>query len=250
MMSCTAILAYYAYKFEDYNKINNELLKGIQQQNLELKSTLESYGTSIWLFRVSMLQLEKYFWKIGIRVFSSIKLTSLDVTDALDKKKIEEQSNFSSDDDSDFSYDSDASDATFVPSEDDTFETASSRLSMVSTSFLASPEPLNPTLTTSGALVKTEFKPDRSASRSSRCNTPQPLLTPRPSQSQSPCNLRSRSNSRLLKDSTVSNESPEAFGRVLKQVERVSRQNSKMVVESIKEIKASKNNNYYSSDED
>ena len=61
MMSCTAILAYYAYKFEDYNKINNELLKGIQQQNLELKSTLESYGTSIWLFRVSMLQLEKYF---------------------------------------------------------------------------------------------------------------------------------------------------------------------------------------------
>ena len=111
---------------------------------------------------------------------------------------------------------------------------------MVSTSFLASPEPLNPTLTTSGALVKTEFKPDRSASRSSRCNTPQPLLTPRPSQSQSPYNLRSRSNSRLLKDSTVSNESPEAFGRVLKQVERVSRQNSKMV----------EKNNYYSSDED
>ena len=46
-----AVLAVIAYRFQDYNKINNALLEEIRKQNLELKRSMESFqvgGRDIW----------------------------------------------------------------------------------------------------------------------------------------------------------------------------------------------------------
>ena len=44
ILLCVFLLGYTAYKFQDYNIINNQLLLEIQRQNLEFKGTLETYG--------------------------------------------------------------------------------------------------------------------------------------------------------------------------------------------------------------
>lgn len=46
MLFCVVLLAHFAYKFQDYNLINNTLLMQIQRQNLELKGYFESMGES------------------------------------------------------------------------------------------------------------------------------------------------------------------------------------------------------------
>lgn len=46
MFLCILLLAHFAYKFQDYNLINNTLLMQIQRQNLELKGYFESTGES------------------------------------------------------------------------------------------------------------------------------------------------------------------------------------------------------------
>ncbi len=44
MTACVVQLAWTAYKFQDYNLINNALLVQIQHQNLELKNYMEKLG--------------------------------------------------------------------------------------------------------------------------------------------------------------------------------------------------------------
>lgn len=156
-----------------------------------------------------------------------------DVTDFVKKKTFSSYSDASSE--SDFSYDSEASDGTYVPSsDDDAFLTAKSRASSVVPSPLA-------LLPISADLVKKEIKSERPASRasrSSRCNTPVV---------QSPYNLRSRSNLRSLNTSIVSNESPELFGRVVKQMERITRHNAHQIIQSVKKTHTP---SYHSSGDD
>ena len=41
MTFCVLVLAHFAYKFQDYNLINNNLLVQIQRQNMELKGFFE-----------------------------------------------------------------------------------------------------------------------------------------------------------------------------------------------------------------
>ena len=162
-----------------------------------------------------------------------MQFMSSDVIDSLDKKRLTEDDTS----DSDFSYDSEASDGTYVPScEEDTFETACSH----QPSQVSSPEVLLPIL----PLIKKEEMPERSASRASqkRATTPVPI--------QSPYNLRSRS-SRPTPNSSIVNESPEVFGKLVKQQERISRRNMSFVKEtSIKESPRKSVPSYYSSDDE
>ncbi len=162
---------------------------------------------------------------------TNIKLMSPDVLDSLQKKKLANDSS-----DSDFSYDSDASDGTYVPSsgEEDTFQTAYSGLSGAD----RSSESLFAIL----PMIKQEIKSERPVSRASqgRSNTPVPV--------QSPYNLRSRRNSnRPSLNSSVTNESPEAFGRIVKQMERITRHNTHQVIDSVRKNQAP---SYYSSDDE
>lgn len=157
-------------------------------------------------------------------------MPTVDVIDFVKKQTFSSDSDTGSE--SDFSYDSEASDGTYVPSsDDDAFVTAKSRASSV----VPSPDALLPI---SVELVKKEIKPERPASRasrSSRSNTPA---------AQSPYNLRSRSNLRSLNTSVVSNESPELFGRMVKQMERITRHNAHQIIQSVKKTRTP---SYYSS---
>ncbi len=161
-------------------------------------------------------------------------MMSTDVTD-FEKKRLSVEFDGSSD--SDFSYDSEASDGTYVPSsDDDLFVTAKSR----SSSVVPSPEAL---LHVSINEIKREIKPERPpsrSSRSSRCNTP---IT----QVQSPYNLRSRSSLRPITASVAKDETPEGFGRLVKQMERDTRYNAQKIIQSIKKAKTP---SYYSSDDE
>ncbi|KZS17213.1 Uncharacterized protein APZ42_016809 [Daphnia magna] len=212
MLLCIVLLAHFAYKFQDYNLINNTLLMQIQRQNLELKGYFESMG--------------------GI---GNSNLLSSDVID-FGKKKF--NADFSDSSDSEFSYDSEASDGTYVPSsDDDAFITAKSR----SSSVVPSPESM---LHVSFEEIKKGIKTERPAlrsSRSSRCNTP--VI-------QSAYNLRSRSNLRSLNTSNMSNEvineSPEVFGRKVKEMERITRHNARQIIQSVKKTTPS----YFSSDDE
>lgn len=145
---------------------------------------------------------------------------SSDVTD-FHKKQF--SLDFDGSSDSEFSYDSEASDGTYVPSSDeDAYVTAESRLS----SLVPSPENILPT---GMELIKKEFKserpPSRSTSRSSRPNTP--IV-------QSPYNLRSRSSLRPFNTSIVNGESPEAFGQIVKHMERITRHNAHHIIQSVR----------------
>lgn len=163
-------------------------------------------------------------------------LTSSDVIDSFDKKKLLGNDGDSSD--SDFSYDSDASDGTFIPSScDESFETAYSGASSV---FIPSPE--TSLLGATNAVVKKEIKYERPLSRVGHSNTPTVPI-------QSPYNLRSRSSLRSsgLNDSIIKTESSEAFGSIVKQMERITRHNAQKIVESAKKIRSP---SYYSSDDD
>lgn len=46
VISCIVLLSHFAYKFQDYNLINNALLMQIQRQNLELRGYLETIGNA------------------------------------------------------------------------------------------------------------------------------------------------------------------------------------------------------------
>ena len=158
---------------------------------------------------------------------------STDVTD-FEKKKL--SLDFDGSSDSDFSYDSDVSDGTYVPSDDDLFVTAKSQ----SSSVIPSPGAL---LHVSVDEIKKEIKPERPPSRSSRgsrCNTPL-------NQVQSPYNLRSRSGRRPITSSAARDESPESFGRLVKQMERVTRHNAQQIIQSVKKANTP---SYYSSDDE
>lgn len=161
---------------------------------------------------------------------TNIKLMSTDAIDSFVKDQISGDSS-----DSEFSYDSEASDCTYAPSSGDesTFETAHSQMS----SIVQSPELLLPML----PVVKKEIKPERPASRASqsRSNTPVPV--------QSPYNLRSRRNNVTPLNAIVKHESPEAFGRIVKQMERITRHNAQKIIGS---VNASRVSNCYSSDDE
>lgn len=158
-------------------------------------------------------------------------------SDEIDFEKKKLLLDFEDSSDSEFSYDSEASDGTYIPSEDDdAFITAKSRASSV----VPSPDILH----VSFDEIKKEIKPERSASRStrsSRCNTP--VI-------QSAYNLRSRSSLRPLNTSAVSNdmknESPELFGRKVKEMERIARNNARQMIKSVKKNTSS----YFSSDDE
>lgn len=162
-------------------------------------------------------------------------LLSSDVTD-FEKKKF--NIDFSESSDSEFSYDSEASDDSYVPpSDDETFVTAKSR----SSSVVPNPESM---LHVSFDGIKKEMKAETSASRSSRssrCNTP--VI-------HSAYNLRSRSGLRPLNTSSMNNkvkdESPEVFGRKVKEVERISRHHTRQIIQSAKKNTPS----YFSSDDE
>ena len=47
MTLCVLLLAWTAYKFQDYNIINNALLVQIQRQNQELRNYLETLGEDL-----------------------------------------------------------------------------------------------------------------------------------------------------------------------------------------------------------
>lgn len=163
---------------------------------------------------------------------ASMKFMSTDVTD-FEKNKLPFELDGSSD--SDFSYDSEASDGTYIPSsDDDAYVTAKSRENSV----VPSPETVLPVSMT---VVKKEIKSERPASRtsrSSRCNTPVV---------QSPYNLRSRSSIRPLNPSVASNESPEAFGQIVKHMERITRHNAQQIIQTVKKNHTP---SYYSSDDE
>lgn len=232
MLFCTLLLGFHAYKYQDYNKINNTLLVQIQRQNLELKSYLETIGIRTKrLLRARLLYLT-ILLLTGKGGLPSMKFMPPDVIDALDKRQRENEDSS----DSEFSYDSEASDGTYVPSscDEDTFETAHSRQS----SCVPSPAVLLPVLPHL-SVIKKEEKLERPSSRASqsRANTPAPVT--------SPYNLRSRSNSRLTLNSSISNESPEAFGQKVKQMERIARRNATLIASAHKVTPS-----YYSSDDE
>ena len=159
---------------------------------------------------------------------------SADVTD-FEKKKL--SFDFDGSSDSDFSYDSEASDGTYVPSsDDDLFVTAKSQ----SSSMIPSPEALlNVSINEIKKELKSERPPSRS-SRSSRCNTPLPQI-------QSPYNLRSRSSLRPNTAPAATDETPQGFGRLVKQMQRVTRHNVQQIIQS---VKTTNTPSYYSSDDE
>jgi hypothetical protein len=146
--------------------------------------------------------------------------------------------------DSEFSYDSEASDCTYMPSDDeDAYITAKSRMSSV----VPSPDILQ--VSFSDEIIKKEIKPERPSSRSSRssrCNTPA---------IQSAYNLRSRSslrpsnNTSTVISNEIKDETPEKFGRKVKEMERQARNTARQLIQSVKPLK--KNTpSYYSSDDE
>jgi hypothetical protein len=52
MTFCVLLLSYFAYSFQDYNLINNNLLMQIQRQNMELKGFFESIGELCFIFHL------------------------------------------------------------------------------------------------------------------------------------------------------------------------------------------------------
>lgn len=158
-----------------------------------------------------------------------MKLLPSDVIDFEKCKHIDESS------DSEFSYDSEASDCTYIPSEDDTFDTAYSRLS----STVPSPESF---LLKPANEMKKEIKVERPASRASNTSRIQTPVTP-----QTRYNLRSRSSIHPINTSIAAQESPETFGRLVKQMERITKKNVRQVIETVNK---SSTRSYFSSDDE
>ena len=154
---------------------------------------------------------------------------SADVAD-FEKKKL--SLGFDESSDSDFSYDSDVSDRTYVASDDDLFVTAKSHSSIV----VPSPEAVL-------HVSVNEMTPEPNSSRSSRSSR---FTTPL-NQVPSPYNLRSRSGRLPITSSAARDESQEDVGRLVKQRERVTQRNAKQIIESVKKANTA---SYYSSDDE
>lgn len=250
---CALLLAYYAYKFQDYNIINNALLVQIQRQNQELKSFMETLGTRSIIFYFLFLGWCEAICHISIdnvlcKGFRGVgNHMSADVIDFEPAERHDSGS-----DDSDFSYDSQASDRTYVPTirhgkissdDEDTFETAPSRpISVASGIIEIAPNP---------APVEQPSKNDAAQNRVTRSRSRTPALqgavqsesAPRAS----PYNLRSRSSLIPTYSPVVNKESPEAFGRMVKRMERITRNNASKILKSVKKINKP---SFYSSDDE
>jgi len=173
----------------------------------------------------------------GTRGIGNLKFLSADAIDSLDKAK----STNSDHSDSDFSYDSQASDRTYIPckindssGDEETFETAPSRPS----SNVTSPVDLSIT-----ALVHSKIQKEANNKKSST-KTP---VTP------SPYNLRSRTSlsvgpGRSLHTPVVLDESPEAFGRLVQKMERITKKNASKIIKSAQ--KRVQRSSYFSSDDE
>lgn len=179
--------------------------------------------------------MDRLVIKLSLTLGGGLPNAKLMPPDEIDFEKKRMSIDFNEDSDSDFSYDSEASDGTYVPSsDDDAFVTASSR----ATSTIASPEPL---LHEAVKDIKQEIKIERSLSRSSRSRSNTPVV-------QTPYNLRSRAGlNRSITSSAVKSETPEAFGRRVKQMERIARLNAQQIIQTV-----NKNHtpSYFSSDDE
>ena len=153
--------------------------------------------------------------------FSS-RFRSLDTSD---QSRIQNESS-----DSEFSYDSDASDKTYIPKKDvstdeETFETAPSEPS----SNVASPE-MSPVRI-----------PIKKITRKKSFMTP---TTPSPYNLRSRASLTSPFRSSLMP--VPASESPETFGRIVQKMERISKKNATKLIETLQN--SMQGTSYYSSD--
>ena len=233
MLGCAIILCYFAYNFKDFNVINNAILVQIQRQNQEMKHYLETIGNSFYGARNTETQSIP-FSSLGVRGTDSVKLIKTDALpnhlrsiDTSDQTGVKNDSS-----DSEFSYDSDASDQTYIPNKDssadeETFETAPSRPS----SNVASPE----------------ISPIRNQVQ--KGTKKRSLMTPT---TPSPYNLRSRASLARPFHSSVMpipvTESPETFGRIIQKMERISKKNASKIIETLQN--SIHTTSYYSSDDE
>ena len=187
------------------------------------------------------------------------KMMSSDVTDFKQSNSDSEGS-----DDSDFSYDSEDSDRTYIPSkleethqtamassdDDDTYETALSRPASV-----LPPQISNPVLSIPEKVEKVIIKSEPKSTKNDNGNKRGDVNTrasrsrsTTPVNHQSPYNLRSRSVLSPINETTLNKESPEEFGRLVKKLERINRKNTAQIIQSVNK-KLNATNNFSSDDE-
>ena len=102
----TTILSYFAYVFRDYNVENNQLLKDIQQQNLELRESLNA-------LQISHYQNSSYQSNYSMSQTTSQSLGEIDVTDDSSRTLANENGEESDSDDSTLSFNSTQTDQTW-----------------------------------------------------------------------------------------------------------------------------------------
>ena len=289
MLGCVIILFYYAYTFQDFNVINNAILVQIQRQNQEMKHYLEMIGNSSLNKVRNMKTQYKLFWFLGAHRTDNLKLLKTDTLPnhfrSIDVSDLPGTQTDCSD--SEFSYDSEASDDTYIPNKEssdgeDTFETAPSRPSSNVTSPEKSPvltqiqkgtrikslmrsttpspyslrsrESLARSFHSSGIFASVNESQEESpvqkrVSQIQKGTKKKPSIA---STTPSPYSLRSRSSlTRPFHSSVMSgpaNESPETFGRIVQKMERISKKNASKIIETLQN--SIHTASYYSSDDE